>query len=165
MRKGPILAVGFVIFLMMATVLVNAEKKSFSAGGAVTAYVDVWTSGVVGGTWSVSVKGDTIDFRVYYLEENLQSGYPEFSPVGTVDHFNDVMTWYSTPVITGDTLTFDCTFHVQKLWCTMDGGREWYYWDTAIQHVTISPAGLYIDKPLGDDGQNWDTVGTVTHMK
>lgn len=165
MRKSIVFAVGFILFLTAVAVPVNAEKKTFSAGGAVTGYVDTWTSKIIAGTWSVSVRGDDIDFKVFYVEENLDTGYPEYSPIGSHDQFWDEMTWHSAPVITGDTLTFDCIFHVNKLWSTLDGGKQWYYWDTVIQHITISPQGLYIDKPLGDDGQDWDTVGTVTHIK
>lgn len=169
MKRNYLLALGLVVILTMLVLPASAKKENtYSAQGKLTDYEGAWTSRIVSGTWSVTViDGQVVEFSIHYVEENLSSGEPENSPVGSKDIFWNDLTWASTPDISADkVLTFDCTGRVTKLWSTMDGGKEWVTWnsDPNIWHVTVGPDGILIEKP-SSYGENWNTLGTTTKIK
>lgn len=167
MRKSSLVVLSLVVLLTSLVVLpVSAAKATYKAGGKVTAYADAWSSEIVSGHWSVTVEDGVVDFKVFYVERNLDWTV-EDSPDGSIDLFWHTLTWASTPSINDDALTFSCTMTITKLKTMMDGSKEWVIWDTAELYVTIDEDGMWLDRPPfpSSPGQDFDVLGVTNHLK
>ena len=112
------------------------------------------------------IEYEVVDFRVFYVERNLME-IVEDSPVGSYDQFWHTLTWFGNVQIVEDTLTFDCTMHITKLWTKMDGTKEWYSWESALLHITVGSEGFLLDRPLIDPTlyQYFDVLGNTSYLK
>ena len=141
---------------------VCAKKAPYlMAKGTVDEYADAWSSYIVGGKWSVKLKGDTVTLRYSYLEYNVDEEI-EGSPSDTIDKFWNTLetsdyTWE------GGTLTFSGTRYTKKRWATMEGTYEVVRWERYVT-VTVDSTGIFVDSDPAA-GQDFDVLGTTTKWK
>ena len=165
MRVTRLLALGLIVlFALSATLPVYAAKTTYKAGGQLTGYENTYSSSIVSGHWSVSVVGNEVEMKLFYVELNLDE--VENSPVGTRDEFRYTLQSVGTPVIDANgVLTFNCVFEVRKLWTQMNGTKTWRVF-TMDGAVTVSEDGLHIDlyyyTPIPQD---FDILGVTNYIK
>jgi len=175
MRRNAFLA--FSLLTLMATVFVApacaASKVEYRANGKVTTYDGNQyppgdpSSVVMGGEWSLMVKGGVPDFQLSYREMNLISELEGGAPVGSVDHFKivfDSPDGVNPPFMVDDEGAWVVTgnFNVDKLAVQPDGSKVWI-------HGFLSPQGgavhIYPGGGLTLDVGLWHLMGTVKLMK
>ncbi len=165
------LIVAAILILAISTVVPVSAKKtlqSYKASGTIDGYVDVWSSEIVSGRWSVNVKGENLTYKARYKELNLFDGEPEYSPVGSVDIFTHSFSADGFDIY-GDTLVFWGTTHIRKVWRKLDGTTEVVRRDSYVT-ITITETTFYLDYSPPGPGpgvydQDWDRNGTTTHFK
>lgn len=164
MNRKIKLATTCLLLASMFMLPVSAKKPGlrYGANGKLENYVDAWSAEIVNGHWHVKVKDGDLEFRAYHRERNLDE--IENSPIGSVDHFWLSLTNVGSFVIDEDTLTIECTIHVDKLWWNIDTGLpEWVEWEYSGVVITVNSESIYIDSPqLGD--QDWDRVGPTLSL-
>ena len=167
-RINSLILTSILILSIFTIAPVYAKKtSSYKASGTIDSYVDVWSSEIVSGRWSVNVKGEDLKYKAMYKELNLAE-WPEDSPVGSVDIFTHRFSADGFD-IDGDTLVFWGTMHIRKVWRKLDGTTEVVGWDSYVT-ITITPDTFFLDSSPPGSGpgaydQYWDRIGTTTHFK
>ena len=162
MRRKSIVLLTLTITVFALFVIPTYAKKApyLKASGTIDEYADAYSSYIMGGKWSVKLKGDTVTLRYSYMEYNLDE--IENSPPDTIDKFWNTLettdyTW------DGVTLTFSGTRYTKKRWATMEGTYEIVRWESDVT-VTVDSTGILVDN-LPALGQDFDTLGTTLKWK
>jgi hypothetical protein len=165
MKTRRLVVYACILLLLIQVVPASAKPKTrYEASGTIDSYVDVQSSMVLSGSWSVKVDEDNLKFKGSYLEENIDPDI-EQSPAGSIDSFTYSFTADGYG-IEDDVLTFWGTLHVKKVWVQLDWKtsiRKWSLYTT----ITVTPDSIYIDgnpMVLEPEGQNWDRIGSTTEF-
>lgn len=154
-------------FSALVSLPIYAKNPSFMARGTIDAYMDVWSSEIVMGSWRVKLEDGNIEYEAIYVERNLDEDI-EDSPMDSTDTF-----WHSFTAegyeLEGDNLQFWGTLHVEKLWSKMDGSKEFVSWDSYPVRITLDSKSFYLDvQPLGPGlgwyDQDWDRAGRTVEI-
>ena len=166
MNKLKKLKLSLVLTIIALTLVlpVYAGRADYRARGKLVAYDPPQpTSEVVNGNWNVVVNGDDVDFRAFYRERNLDAGFPEYSPVGSIDHFWITLT-EGTAIIDEDECVITGTFYVRKLWRTLPDEPLGYpiVWKDPL-YVTVGTVNIDSDGIQFDF--QWNLEGTTLSIQ
>ena len=163
-RVRALLVAAVLILAIYLVVPVSAKKNSLTALGTIDGYVDAYSSVIVGGHWSVTVKDGVLNYSAMYHELNLAVGIPENSPVGSVDIFTHIFTTTDYE-FKGNVLTFTGTMHFWKVWAKLDGTTE-VITGQKYHIITITKDTFFLDSYETDQfNQDWDRYGTTTRFQ
>ncbi len=167
------LMVATALILAISIIVPVAAKKPthLEASGTIDGYVDAWSSVIVGGHWSVTVKEGVLQYTAMYHELNLAED-PEMSPVGSVDIFTHIFTTDDPDdyELKGNVLKFSGEMQVVKVWTKLDWTTEVIIRDPSLVTITITKDTFYLDSlppgPVPGDpwDQCWDRYGTTNYF-
>lgn len=142
-------------------------RPVLKALGTIDGYVEASSAEIICGHWRIQVKGDELVYKATYKERNLDEEI-EQSPESSIDIFTHTMTIDSYE-FDGSVLTFEGWMQVKKVWTTLDWTKEVDYWDSYVI-IRVTPDDFFLDSyppglGSGDDGQDWDRIGTTKSYK
>ena len=168
-RTRALIVATVLILAISIIVPISAKKPThLEASGTIDGYVDAWSSMIVGGHWSVTVKEGVLQYKAIYHELNLDE-VAENSPVGSVDIFTHQFTTDDPDdyELKGNVLTFSGTIERWKVWSKVDGTTEPMLANQFVS-ITITKDTFFLDSfppgpgPGGNDG---DRYGKTNYFK
>ncbi|NIT56322.1 MAG: hypothetical protein GWN00_08835 [Aliifodinibius sp.] len=149
--------------LLMVSVLfispICAQSVTYRANGTLDGYNPVvWfhdNCEIVVGGWTIKIYDDSVDFKAWYLEENILEEIP-----GTLDKFRLSLTDGTVVGSTDGTVVVQGTIDVHKIgWDPATGKPKITTSTWAPATITIDTSGIEIDIP--SDPDTWE-IGGIT---